>query len=121
MQHPFDKVGGRKFIVAVIAISAGVAIELVKPSGLSVELAGFLLGMVGAFSIGNVVSKTHAPKEDAAEQHIDTTWLDTQTPRLDSLEERISNIEQAGQELMNAQKQVANTLQQLIAAGVFKK
>ncbi len=55
-----QKIGGRKFIMALIAIGAATFIELKHPAGLSATMAGFLGSIVAAFSVANfAVTKTH--------------------------------------------------------------
>lgn len=48
-----QKIGGRKFVMALIVIGAAMYLELHNPNGLSVNMAGFLATIVGAFSVMN--------------------------------------------------------------------
>lgn len=50
-----QKIGGRKFLIALLAIGAGMYLEIAKAGGLSVNMAGLLVGLVGAFSVANSV------------------------------------------------------------------
>lgn len=51
-----QKLGGRKFIMAIIAIGAGMYLEMMTPHGLSVNMTGLLVGLVGAFSAANYMA-----------------------------------------------------------------
>lgn len=48
-----QKIGGRKFLMALIATGAAVFMEVGTSKGLSVNLAGLLVGLVGVFSAAN--------------------------------------------------------------------
>jgi hypothetical protein len=46
-----QKLGGRKFLIALIGLGVGAYLELVH--GLSVNMASLIVGLVGAFSVTN--------------------------------------------------------------------
>lgn len=48
-----QKLGGRKFLLALVAIGAAMFLEIKTEKGLSTEMTGLLLGLVGAFSVAN--------------------------------------------------------------------
>lgn len=55
-----QKIGGRKFIMALIAVGVATFIELKTTNGLSTTMAGFLGSIVAAFSVANyAVTKKH--------------------------------------------------------------
>jgi hypothetical protein len=55
-----QRLGGRKFILALIAVAVGTAIELNTARGLSATMAGLLGTLVAAFSAANyAVTKKH--------------------------------------------------------------
>lgn len=62
-----DKVGGRKFTIAMIMLVAGVVIDLNTERGLSESLMYLMLGIIGAFSAGNVLSKAAMRNQSASE------------------------------------------------------
>ena len=53
----FDKIGGRKLAMSMIALLAGIIIDLNTERGLSEPLLYLLLGIIGTFSATNVASK----------------------------------------------------------------
>ena len=53
----FDKVGGRKFVLALIAVAVGAAVDLLTERGLSQSLGMLLGGIVAAFSVTNMAVK----------------------------------------------------------------
>lgn len=55
-----QKIGGRKFIMALITVGVATFIELNSQNGLSATMASFLGGIVAAFSVANyAVSAKH--------------------------------------------------------------
>jgi len=121
--------GGRKFAVALTVLVAGIAIEFLKPKGLTVEMIGFLLGLVAAFSVSNVVSKqvtgglSEAPSRAVEITGTGDFYSDTssQDARISILEAQVASIEAAGTELIDGQQKLAKNLQALVTSGIFKK
>jgi len=121
--------GGRKFIIALAVLVAGIAIEFLKPNGLTVEMTGFLLGLVAAFSVSNVVSKratgglSEAPSRAVEITGTSDLYSDTssQDARISTLEAQVASIEAAGTELIEGQQKLAKNLQALVTSGIFKK
>jgi uncharacterized membrane protein required for colicin V production len=63
-----QKLGGRKFLMALICVSAGVAVDILSPNGLSAELAGLMAAIVAAFSAANyAVTKQHFQSKTSSE------------------------------------------------------
>lgn len=48
-----QRLGGRKFLMALIVLGVGTYIEIVKASGLSQNMVMLLVGLVGVFSAAN--------------------------------------------------------------------
>lgn len=121
--------GGRKFVIALAVLVAGIAIEFLKPNGLTVEMTGFLLGLVAAFSVSNVVSKrvprglSEAPSRAVEITGTSDLYSDTssQDARISTLEAQVASIEAAGTELIEGQQKLAKNLQALVTSGIFKK
>jgi F0F1-type ATP synthase membrane subunit c/vacuolar-type H+-ATPase subunit K len=55
-----EKLGGRKFLLALIAIVVGTVIEVKGPNGLSANMAGLLAGIVGLFGAANAIVTSKA-------------------------------------------------------------
>lgn len=53
-----QKLGGRKFLLAVACIFVAIGLELRAPNGLTVQMAGFMTAMVGLFSAANTAAQT---------------------------------------------------------------
>jgi len=57
----FDKIGGRKFVLAVISLIAGLATHVLSAKGLTTEVVGLIVGVIGTFSVANTVATVKAP------------------------------------------------------------
>lgn len=69
----FEKLGGRKMTLALLALLIGLIVVLVK-GDVSTSFVSLLLGVIGTFSIGNVVTTNAALKAPA------TVTVDTEGP-----------------------------------------
>lgn len=58
----FEKIGGRKTVMALICLVAGAAIDLTTDRGLSENLMILMLSIVGLYTTGNVASKIAAAR-----------------------------------------------------------
>lgn len=64
--------GGRKFILALLAIGVGTTIELYTSRGLSATMAGLLGTLVAAFSAANyAVTKKHFEHKRTTEKYVE--------------------------------------------------
>lgn len=61
-----EKLGGRKFLLAMIAVVVGAAIELTTARGLTTNMAGLLVGVIGMFGAANALVTRDALKMEAA-------------------------------------------------------
>ena len=72
-----QKLGGRKFILTLIAMAIGTAIEIYTTRGISPSFAGLLAGLITAFSAANwAVSKDHFKKVSAKGKETDNKTLE---------------------------------------------
>lgn len=72
------KMGGRKFLMAMLAIGIATYLE-VSGKGLSLNMAGFLITVVGAFSVTNLASTSK--------------YLSSKSPRAyDSVHEKLDDM-----------------------------
>ncbi len=55
MNSIFEKLGGTKMSLSILAILVGAAIELLTPRGVSPSFAGLLAGIVAAYGAANAV------------------------------------------------------------------
>jgi hypothetical protein len=100
----FEKLGGRKFAIAMIILAGGVAIDLVTTRGLSEALMYLMLGILGTFSVTNVANKV-ATKDRAPE--LDTSILDEMKERQEQLEQHSAGMQSIVEDL-NSQVEAAN-------------
>ncbi len=63
-----EKLGGRKFVLALISLILGTGLAIHNPAGLTPELVGLILGVVGTFGISNAVVTTKAMGMPSAEE-----------------------------------------------------
>jgi len=56
MNNVFDKLGGRKFILAVLGLVALVLLAVFKPGSISAELITGILGLAAMFNASNTVT-----------------------------------------------------------------
>jgi hypothetical protein len=78
---PFEKVGGRKFVLAVLVLVLAVTLTLVKGQ-LDPTLAALMIGVIGGFGAGNVMSKRALPPVQAS----DNSEAKELAARIDALE-----------------------------------
>lgn len=88
-----QRLGGRKFLMAIASIGVATYLEMTK--GLSVNMAGFLLGVVGAFSVMNYASTA---------KHMDTKSGGKAGPDED-LHDKIDNLSQIVNQGINPESQ----------------
>lgn len=104
----FDKIGGRKFVLAVISLIAGLATHVLSAKGLTTEVVGLIVGVIGTFSVANTVATVKAPgsQEGAAsssEEHEEGTAVTTTNAATEVLLEQIAvTVGQTQQLLINA-------------------
>lgn len=132
--NPLEKVGGRKFVVALTVLGLAVGTDVLAAKGLSTNLMATLLGVLGAFSASNLVSKRYAPKTSAKasadEQRLVTeeeepeveqvvkesagaeTWAASHMD-VEGLEARVAAIEEAGEQIMKNQQLLSQSIQAL--------
>ena len=55
MDGIFDKIGGRKFVMAVVLIVAGAIVDVTAEGGLSVNLLGLMTAIYATFSASNAI------------------------------------------------------------------
>jgi hypothetical protein len=61
METIFEKLGGRKFVLALVVIVVGTLVQMFGKNGLSTEFVGLLVGITGIFGAANAaVSMKHA-------------------------------------------------------------
>lgn len=69
----FESLGGRKFVMTVLIMAAGVAVEVHAPTGMSVTMAGFLASILATFSATNAIISTRSIKADGQKTETSTS------------------------------------------------
>lgn len=117
MNSIFDMFGGRKSVLTLLILASGVAVDLLTERGLSSNLLTLLLGVLGLFVTGNVVSKKFIPQfgesspppiEVPPAASVDLSQIETSIKRI---EERVNSVDEAGSQAMSQMAEgIANTL-----------
>ena len=101
------KLGGRKVAITLLCLAAGVAIDLMTERGLSQNLLYLMLGIIGTYVTGNVISKKFNPTEGAQPQMFDNKVAE----RVDLIEQYVSaldaSVQQTNQNMDNTNKRIA--------------
>lgn len=136
----FDKIGGRKFIMGIVVMLVGAAIEMNRADGLSTEMAALITMIYATFSASNtlVTNKqlsvqtsegpaTLAPipqPEEQPESATANTEVDQIKQQLDQLGPLLSQFGSELASLKNNQtihSQSLNTVQKAISAVLTKQ
>lgn len=56
-----EALGGRKFLLAIISLVAGLLTHSLSPKGLSTEVVAMIVGIIGTFSVSNTIATIKAP------------------------------------------------------------
>jgi hypothetical protein len=100
----FDKVGGRKFVLAIVSLIAGLVTHVLSVKGLTSEVVGLIVGVIGTFSVANTVATVKAPGSQEIEADVQ---LPPPAPPVDNgqtalLEQIAVTVGQTQQLLINA-------------------
>lgn len=93
-----QKLGGRKFLMAILVTGAAMYLELHSDKGLTTTMAGFLGTMVAAFHAANYASTKEFLKNKASQKGVPQEGID-------QLHEKIDNLTAAASQ-MNSQDSV---------------
>lgn len=108
-----SRFGGRKFLLALLAIGVGTAIELLTDRGLSVPMAGLLGTIVAAFQAANyAVTREYARK--SAQQSVASKAGGEEVKK--TVVELADKVNKIGDALVAVGQTAANTNQILQAA-----
>jgi len=108
------KLGGRKTMMAMIALAAGIAIDLATERGLSQNLMSLMMFIIGAYSTANVITKkvatTDKPSNSAEVDAITSEVLNLRQGQQQVeqyLSGMLSQIEEVQKQVDNSNKRVA--------------
>lgn len=74
-----DSLGGRKFLLTLLTLAIGTAVQILSPLGVTTEFAALLVGLTTAFGAANaVITATATNAEGTTPAQVDTTELDGQ-------------------------------------------
>ena len=98
-----EKLGGTKFLMTLIAMGIGTAVEILKPTGLGPTFAGLLAGLVATYGVANtmITNKALATMPDLGEEPVAQPEVkqESATPNL----VQADYVAQALQDLSNMQ------------------
>ncbi len=102
MNNLMTKLGGRKFLMALVVIGAAMFLEMKSEKGLSPTMASFLGGIVAAFSAANYM---------ATAKHMMSKNPEPQQPAMgpQELNALVSALGQLGKELQDIKDISSNT------------
>ena len=65
-----DAIGGRKFLLTLLVLGLGTAVQVLSPKGVTTEYTALLLGVVAAFHGANamITTKTLSASDDSAQE-----------------------------------------------------
>ena len=111
MKMNFDKIGGRKFVLAIISLIAGLATHVLSVKGLSTEVVGLIIGVIGTFSVANTVATIKTPgSQDVSELEFDALPPVDHT-QLDLLRGQQALLEQIAVTVGGTQQMLLNAMQ----------
>ena len=87
IQKLIQNLGGRKFLLSILAIGCGTAIEVLTVRGMTPAFAGVLTGIVAAFAVSNWASTREYYKAGPQK--------DNNNKQLQALEKRQEKVEQS--------------------------
>ncbi len=84
-----DQLGGRKFLLSLIVIAAGIAVAVASPKGLTTEVTALLLGVLGVFSGANALVTSKMGPEGAEPSEVappvDLSLIETRLGQLEGV------------------------------------
>jgi hypothetical protein len=99
-----EKLGGTKFLMTLIAMGIGTAVEILKPSGLGATFAGLLAGLVATYGVANtmITNKALATMPDLGEEPVAQPEVKQEAPAAPNTSQT-DYVAQALQDLSNMQ------------------
>lgn len=116
-----QKLGGRKFLMTLIVLGVAVFLEMHSEKGLTTTMAGFMLAIVGTFSVVNFAStntfmknKPTATGDNSLHKKIDTLAKAVDTgfspERTENLAKLLANINNGLTQVQTVAGQVAQAV-----------
>lgn len=113
-----DVMGGRKFLMAVVLIIAGVVIELYSKNGLSTNMAGMLAAIYATFSASNVIASNKALSvNEATSDQATAEAVNQSVVNIDEVKQGFAIVDKAHtmvQQQLAAQAEQINVLQKIV-------
>ena len=106
-----DRLGGRKFVLALFSLVAGLLTHALSPKGLSAEVVGLVVGVLGTFSVANTVATVKTSGGQVAEEAPQATYtigVSQPSEQLDRIEETVNAI---GKTALQTQQVLVNAMQ----------
>ena len=107
-----QKLGGRKFLMAVVTILAAILLEIKSEKGLTPTMAGFLVAIVSAFSAVNVMA-TGKYLESESGSPSDSSAVTGKLDRIENIVQQNGFSPEIKSSLLNVLGNMQNDLTQL--------
>ncbi len=122
-----DKLGGRKFLLTLLIIAVGTAVQVLSPKGVTTEFTALLIGVATAFGASNawVSSKAmDAASEGGSEEAQPVVDLSPITAELDQVKANLASLSESAQthaQSLMIMQQGVDTAQKLAKAAIQSK
>lgn len=113
-----EAIGGRKFLMAIVMLIAGVAVELLGKNGLSVNMAGLMAALYTAFSASNalITNKQLASQAEQTEPIQSGLKAEDVKPAFEAIDQAFQKMQQE----QTQQAQIINVLQKAVLGANIK-
>lgn len=112
-----DALGGRKFVLSILVIGVGTAVQMVGKNPINAEFAGLLVGILAAFNAANTYVTTQVQKTVSAAPGAPVDLTETHS-KIDAISQQIAaNSETVANMAMTA----ASTNKLIVAVAAQQK
>ena len=125
--NALDKIGGRKFVMSVLAMVSLIIIASLNPASLTTELVAGIIGVLATFSgsnafLTNVAARYSGKAPEAQQEQQESPEAagpaQIDTSRIDALEQRVAVNENNTQEIINVLKMQQDQLNRLTSTSL---
>lgn len=100
-----EKLGGRKFVLAIISLVAGLLTHALSPKGLNAEVVGLIVGIIGTFSAANAYNTAKTVDVGAPAEPVVAADNSEQLNRIET------TVEAIGKSALSTQQILVNAMQ----------
>lgn len=107
-----DKLGGRKFVLALLTILVGTAVQILSPNGVNDSFVALLVGITAAFGASNAFVSSKAISAEANESEpapqVDLSPIEA---KLNEIDQRVSDVDARANQLADGIIKVAENVE----------